>query len=346
MVASPAAPVPSDQDNLIAQYDAEGESSSPDVPAPVESNPAPPPARPLPERGPDGKFLPRQEEARKPSQAMIQMAQDLGLTPEEIASTPADALEVAVYHISRQARRQQEILGRRDSAVEQDRNQAFDRNLGSQGGGSPASGASSSPPTTQPEAAAPEDKPYDLGLQEDQWDPTLMGALKKLAAGHADQAKEIKALKQQIAHLHHVENIRANESFAQKMDRLFSGDEATFGKGEGRTLKEDSDELARRRAVLGAMQGIKENISIEAKYERAYQKIFGSVKPAAPAADDTELAARQDEWRRGNVARPTQRAGGSEPPGTAKATRSVAAKMAEQNGAIDSGEADESDFLG
>src|SRR5260370_39886539 len=85
----------------------------------------------------------------------------------------------------------------------------------------------------------------------------------------------IKQLEGEVGRLRQMETIRANETFAEKMDRLFAGDEGTFGKGEGRTLKEDGPELARRRAVLGVMQSIKSG-TIEQKYDKAYELLYGT----------------------------------------------------------------------
>lgn len=332
--ASPAAPAPS----LVDQYDAEGEDTSePAAPASAAvRSPAPEPDARGPERlrNADGTFAAAQPQERKHSQYMIGMATELGIDPTEIATMTPDTLEVAVYHLSKQQRVRQ-----REASVEQTMHQATDRSLGAQaGGGSPAGQTSS--PSAQPEAAVPPEDPFDLGIDEQAYDPALIGAIKKMGAAHQ---KEIKQLKQQIGQLQHMEAIRANETFAQKMDRLFAGDEGTFGKGEGRTLKDDGPELARRRAVLGVMQSIKAG-TIEQKYEKAYELLYGT-RVEAPAANDA-LAQRQEEWRRGNVARPTQRSGAAEPPGVEKAKRNVAAKLAEANGAVDSGEADEGDFLG
>jgi len=315
-------PVAEAPPSLVEQYEVE--------PEPVEATPAPPPPRspgeaPAPPRarGADGRYLPRTEPdqpltepVRKPSQHLVNLALDLGLSEQEVAATPADALEVAVYHLTRQQ------LGRqREASIAQTINQATDRNLAN-------------------EPAEPETSLADLGLNESNYNDDFVGFLKRMRKEHAD---EIRQLKEQVAHLQRAEGIRANESFAQKMDRLFAGDEGTFGKGDGRTLGEDSPELARRRAVLGVMQSLKVG-TVEDKYAKAYGILYGQ-RQAEPGLDD-ELARRQDEWRRGNTARPTQRSNAGEPPGVEKATRGVRAKLAEMNGAADSGEASAEDFLG
>jgi hypothetical protein len=326
--ANAAAPATS----LVDQYDAEGDSE-PAAPASVDSrSPSPEPESRGPDRDPaTGRFLPSTPETRKPSQYLVGMAQDLGIDPAEIAGMTPDTLEVAVYHLSKQHRANQQWARDREGSREQTRDQATDRNIA---GGQAAAGQTEgesrtpSPPTS--------DDAFDLGIDEQAYDPALIGAIKKMGA----HAKEIKQLKEQIGHLHRLEMVRANETFAQKMDRLFSDDESTFGKGEGRALKEDGPELARRRAVLGVMQGIKTG-TIEDKYAKAYEMLYGTRQ----AHTDDSLAARQDEWRRGNVARPTQRGNASEPPGVEKAKRTAAQKMAEMNGAVESGEASADDFL-
>jgi len=295
------APAQAAQQTLIAEYDIdptpEPAGAAPDSVRSPE--PAPNPgAEPTP-RGADGRFLPHDAApAPQHSQSLMAMARDFGITDEEMSTVTPDALQVAVYQLMQRDRRQQ-----KESAAAQTIHQATDRNLGNQ------------PP------AEPEPPPVD----ESMYDPGLMRMLKQMRDDHAQQ---IKALKDQISQLQQVEAVRSNESFADKMDRLFSGDEKTFGKGDRHSLKEGSADLARRRAVLFQMQQITQG-TLEAKYQQAYKLLYGEREPAP----EPELAARQQEWLRGNVARPTNRDNAAEPDGVAKATRSVAAKQREMNGA-------------
>jgi hypothetical protein len=336
--ASSPAPVPS----LADEYDAESPevTSEPAAPASAVSSPSvAPEARGTDRlRNPDGTYAPILQPERRHSQPMVNMAAELGLTSEEIAGMTPDTLEVAVCHLSKQQRMSQQWQRERQNSVEQTLSQATDRNLaGDQqaGGGSPPD---SGPRVQAGAAAPPADDAYDLGIDKTQYDPALIGAIEKLGRDHA---KEIKSLKQQIQRLEAVEHLRANETNVQTLDRLFNRDSSLFGEGNLMALPKDSPVILKRQAFLATVEKMSGK-TLEEKYEKAKALLYGD---AQPPAGDAALAARQDEWRRGNVARPTQRTGAGEPPGTEKAKRGVAAKLQEMNGAADSGEADADDFL-
>ncbi len=132
---------------------------------------------------------------------------------------------------------------------------------------------------------------------------------------------------------------RERETFTQHVDRRFGERPDVFGAGDVSRMRSGSAELYKRRAVLALVENMKdERGSFDEKFDRAVEAIYGK-RPGAPtqepAAPGRALPPRNPEngrftaeqWAAAGVARPTQRGGGEEPPGEAKALRGVAQKI-------------------
>jgi hypothetical protein len=328
-------------ETFVDQYEIDGTPEP--TPEPVAEAPATvtnaPPSEPLspPPRDPaSGRFVkPDEAAAQSPhSPRLVRMAKDLGLDDGEIASFPVDRLEEVVYHLNKQA-----LSQARQSSIERTIAGATERGLGGQQPDPSAPAAATTP-------AATED--FDLGIDETQYDPGLIAAIKKMGAA---QEKKIKDLESRLEQVNQREAVRANETMANRIDRAFTKHETHLGKGKGRELEEDSRDYQRRIAVLAMVDRNKSKQSLEAKIDLAVKNLYGE-PAAAPARkpatvlnqDDDGLEDRRREWANGGLARPTQRQPSDLPNGTRKAEKSVAAKLAELDAHTD-GEVGPDDFL-
>jgi len=316
-----ALPTPATKPSIVDQYEL-GDTGY-DNSAVLSSDPATseeaPAVAPLPEpassrpRDASGRFLP--QDGPKHSSRTLRMAQDLGLSDQEIAETPPDMLDDVVYHMNRQA-----MKLAREHSTQALLQSPGDRTLAQQ----PPKSAGQAPPEPDEEG---------FGALEEQLDPNLMGVIKR-------QAKEMKELKAMIGQLAQHEQVRQTESMAQQIDRAFEGlgeaYQGILGKGRGIELQADSPHYARRLAVLAEVQRANTPGTMEQQITKAVKTLYGDRGPkqAAQPAGRQPAARRNgysaEEWERGGLARPTQRAGAAEPPGDQKAMRTAAAFMREQ----------------
>jgi hypothetical protein len=175
---------------------------------------------------------------------------------------------------------------------------------------------------TEPKAEAEAEPDIDLGLDESQYEPGLIGAMKKLAR---ESAKEIKALKEELGQVRESEKARVSQENARRVDRVFESlgpdFESHFGKGPGLELAPESAELARRVSVLNFARQMKGDKPFDQKVKTAAGLLFPAApKPTPPAADiEKILKDRQGEWQNGGVAKPTHRDTKELPKGPSKA---------------------------
>ncbi len=323
----------SPKQNIAEQYelgDAASHDAAPEpaVPAtPTEPQPAavsqsasnvpePPPAHSLP-RNPDGTFAPRATEPPQHSSRLIEMAHDFGLSDDEISSLPTPILEKAVHKLYKQ---QQELF--RQHSIQATLQQ-------------PPSQPAQIPDGSGVPGGTPEPTPSDLGINEADYDPGLMGVIKKLQA----EINTLKAAHQQTAQL----------SFNEQCDIAFAKHKAHVGEGTRSDLTDDSPFLARRVAILNMVKLMPQKGTLQSRIDKAVETLYGTpAKPDAPAPTAKSSAPRvtEEEWRGGSLQKPTHRKPSDEAPGVAKATRSVAAKLDEMNGSVAQEPESVDDFLG
>ncbi len=280
-----------------------------------------PPAAPRP-RNPDGTFAPTPvSEPPALSPRLRRMAEDCGLSEDDIAGcTPAE-LEHTVYILNRRLReesRQEARVQSRDASRQP---------------------ADESPGATVPQGTvdagnAPAPSTFDLGLgdKESDFDPDLIRVIKGLGQQLQDTRRELQG---HIQLLLGREVARENETNAERMDRAINAwDDARFGKGRGAELAKDGPEFGRRIAVLAEAQrlagGPKAGMAkLLANLDKARTNLFGAASEAprptgerAPAAPSPE-GPLEDAWREGGLAAPTNRSGAQEPAGRDRAIESV-----------------------
>jgi len=333
--AATQAPARTANQTFVDQYEIdppEAPEALPDASEPdTNAVPAPGPVSAPRERDPaTGRCLaPAEAVPSQHSPRLVRMAKDLGLDDGEINSIPADRIEDIVYHLNKQA-----LAQARSHSIERTLAGATERNIVNQ----------------QSDPVAPAAKPadeFDLGIDEAQYDPGLIAAIKKM--GKSQDAR-IKELESQVSAVTQREVVRANETTADRIDRAFSKHETHLGKGKGRELAEESRDYQRRIAILAMVDRDKGKGSLESKIDHAVTNLYGAPAPAAPAkpaaaADDPELETRRRDWNNGGLARPTQRQPSDMPNGTRKAEKSVAAQLKEMGAVEESGEAGPEDFL-
>lgn len=171
-------------------------------------------------------------------------------------------------------------------------------------------------------AAIPEE--IDLGVPKesvDGLDDDLVKILRK-------QAAEIAELKRQMASGAQAQQAREAATVGQRLDALFAGDEAAFGKKPTGKTDPRSKEGARRLAViayLNNLAGSKQATTLEADFAAAVEALgFSSAAPGVELARQEE-----DRWAKAGAARPTQRNAQPEPKGEGRAARAVQEKREE-----------------
>lgn len=287
-----------------------GESPSPPPPSPATS--AAPAARP------------------KHSRITLRQATDLGVPQELVDSSTPEQLDEYVYLLNRQ---------RLEFSLERDRLGAADRPAG----GKKEPGRAPAPAATPEEGEGD----IDLGLDEEQYDPGLISAIKKVAG---TLRQENRQLRQQVEALVTSERARVTETQNQTIDRLFRElgptHEATFGRGSRLEVGAASPEFSRRMAVLALVERMTEG-TLPERFQRAVTTLFGDGKAVAPAAAPAVPAAQPglaERWAQGGTARPTHRTT-AEPPGERKAV-ATAGRIMRENGLISDGDLSEDDFPG
>lgn len=310
--ATPEAPPPS-QESLVDQYEFDTDPE----PTPEPETPAPPPSAATATSGPpaEAKDSPAPEEqpqeAAKPNhpEALVRLAEDLGISSEEIETSSPEGLALAIRHIFRTTTAKQ----------------------------------------PEPKAETPEPEPeIDLGLDESQYEPGLIGAMKKLAR---ENAKELKAVTAKLEEYEKREQARDIEEKNRRIDGAFESlgpdFEAHFGKGSARELGRESPELARRFAVLSFANQMKGDAPLEKKLQKAanllYQPSPKQQATTPPAAEvEKILAQRRGEWAEGGVARPTHRESKELPKGPTRAKQTFNRELKAAGLADDSENFDES----
>ena len=286
------------------------EEAAPSVAA--DTDPAPPPAQDRP-RNPDGTFakIPKHEAF------LVQQAEEYGYSSEDIDEmSPAALRRVITQH-----RNHQRLL------TEQFTKQySLDQNKVRQ-------------PVEAPKP--PEEDTIDLGLDENQYDPQLIQAMKKLAGA---RNAEIKELRQKLDERDQRDQQREGLRLESIIDNAFSslGDkfEKVFGRGAGRDVSQNDQAGYRRRlAVLRDAQINAQNMTpaqIKAKIRDSVELMFPGTAEAyaevtqqgGPNGPASAPRITPEQWANGAVAKPTQRRG-EEPKGDAKAIKNLTARMKE-----------------
>lgn len=306
---------PKEEKPVLAEYELGDSQFDPAIDLPPAKTPDPQPA------AADASLpAPAEPAAPKHSGRLVRMARDLGLSDEEINSTPTEQLDDIVYHLNRQA-----LQSAREASRTETFHQSQDRRAA---------------PQEEPVAPEAPDE-YGLDLDESQYAPGLVRALKEVAG---KSKREIEALQKQVRSLEEREKNRQQESVTRQLDRLFEkADKPTlFGKGGRHELAAEGPEYMRRIAVLSAMDRMKEGTLAE-KFQRAVTMLYGQAPQPSEPANGNQLSDQQKRWNDAALAKPTQRQS-EEPKGEAKALKSAARYMRE-NGIGDADDMTEEGFL-
>lgn len=305
--AAPApAPVPDDP------YDLGDTSFNPQpvaAPAPVaEVAPDPRP------RNPDGTFA---RPAPVHPQYLKDQALEFGFSEADLAEMPTDALHRTVLQM---AKNRLAFRSQQDTA----------RTV--QGDGPRVD------PPPQPEPA-----PDDLGLDESQYDPGLVGILKK----QAKELAELRKVKGVVDSLNERETKRETSRAGDLLDSHFEAlgpeYERIFGAGPAGELA-DADAMKRRIFVLQEAGVNLSNVTPKslAKIKAVAEKIYMPPEAAkapdpyapaekAPAANGAKPRVSPEDWAKASLAKPTQRSGASEPKGEALAKANLAQRFREED---------------
>jgi len=263
-------------------------------------------------RNPDGTFA----KVPKHEAYLVQQAEEFGYGPEDIEELSPQALRRVIT----QHRNHQRLIADQFS-----KQHAIDQNK----------------VHVPVEAPKTEDDDIDLGLDEAQYDPQLVAAMKKLARS---QSQEVKSLKAQLAERDQRDQQREGLRLESIIDGAFSsmGDkfEKIFGKGAGRDVSQkDQAGYRRRLAVLRDAQINVQNMTpaqIKAKIRESVELMYPDTQEAygevvkQGASNDAPSRITPEQWANGTVAKPTQRKG-EEPKGDAKAIRNLTARMKESS---------------
>lgn len=201
----------------------------------------------------------------------------------------------------------------------------------------------------QPDAPAPEfDLGKELGVKTDDWNEETRAILTPVVKHLAGQIAE---LKDQLTKVNERDQNRERNAHFDKLDQLFVQNEDLFGKGQRTDLDRDSDELARRVAVIGEMtrmQAADNGLSLKEAFHKATKRLnyVSAPKPAAPAAPAPEPARDvtvpdPHGFLNGSTIVPASRATKPEPKGVKLAEANLAARMRERAVAVDTTEHDE-----
>lgn len=282
-------------------------------------------------RNPDGTFAAFQKhiEPAKPDPLaklpsyLVEQARDFGFSDDEIGEMSVNVLGKTIN----QMHRQQHAL--RNSF-------ARERQI-------------SDGQVRAPEPKPPEEPDVDLGIDnEADYDPKLLGALKKLARANRD---EVKALKGELAQRDMRDRERGNRRSVAMIDAAFAAlpeYEKIFGKGPGTQLGSDKPEMRRRIAVLRMANVDKSEIvsvaELKAQIKQATEDLYPSsfispeADPYAAADKKPEKNGKakpritEEEWADGALARPTQRKGADVVKGDALAVANMEKRLRDKGG--------------
>lgn len=239
------------------------------------------------------------------------LAEDLGMTKEEIEKLEPTALKVTVRSMTRAAFRARQV----------DQNQ-------------PLKPVEPETPKADPfklEFKDKDGKPHKDAdgndVNEDSYDPGIIGIMK-------GQAKEIAFLKQQVGYLLQE---RAHSDF-NKMDQIFEKHGDFFGKGPRGTVAQDSVEYSRRMMVLseaGRLAGPKatrDQILAKMPQVIAALNVGTAAAPAKTPEPEKKPEANgvnrfsPEAWNAATLATPSHRES-KEPKGIARAQKAVAERL-------------------
>lgn len=275
--------------------------------APPQNEAPPEQEQPERERDEHGRFIPKKPSAPMASashpRGLAAMARDLGVPDEQIQGMTTEHLDNLVFHLNQQ----------RFTFLENERTRTAQSERQQQ-------------PVEEPEP--------DIGMEEADYDPKLVAAMKKLAKENQALRKEFKQLNEQRIS---DEQRRRDESIDDAFLSLPANRQAIYGSGRIGALT--PAELARRNAVLAIAQH--QRGSIKQKIQQADNILYGDHPEQPPAAQPTngsayveeELAKRRESWPNAPVARPTSRASEGEPPSLKKARDSFKKRMREMEDA-------------
>lgn len=172
------------------------------------------------------------------------------------------------------------------------------------------------------------EEPFDLGLSEDDVDPKIIAAFKKMNERHEKKTARLEAALavERASKEQSSLNVRVDKAFADL------GDPKLFGTGGLEELPANSAYAQRRKAVWNmAKEGASSLPEALARLAQARQVLFGGEPPKQAPSGDTatpQATPSQTTWAAGAVAKPTQRAGAIDPPGPEKAAKTIQAKFA------------------
>jgi hypothetical protein len=314
---TPAAPAPEDPYDLgdtgIEAFVKPAEGKLDPSSKGVGANPSPSPADERP-RNPDGTFA---RTAPLHPQYLKDQALEFGFSEDDLAEMPTEALHRTVLQMAknRLAFRSQQDAAR---TVQGD-------------------GPKPEPPP------APEPAPDDLGLDENLYDPGLIGILKK----QAKELAELRKVKGVVDNLSERETKRETSRAADLLDGHFEalGPEfkRIFGDGPAGELT-DADAMKRRIAVLNEAGINLSNVTTKslAKIKAAAELLYkapAEAKAPEPYADAGKASGANgatprvspEDWAKAGLAKPTQRAGAAEPKGEELAKANLAKRFREED---------------
>jgi hypothetical protein len=206
----------------------------------------------------------------------------------------------------------------------------------------------------QPEPAAAQQRDeLDLDLDESQYDPGLVNALKKFSGAAKKQRDENRQLHEKLTAFEQREAQRRASSTAEQFDAAFDalgdGYAPRFGKGD---IGAVSEAEAKRRLAVLLTAGIDVNNPppprvLRQRLREAAETLYGAAEarapeappPAAPAPKPTPpkdpvngrfVPPTAEQWDAAALGRPSARNGAPEPHGVKRATRAVAALIRER----------------
>lgn len=286
---------------LEERYEQESDFS-PELDRPAErAVEAEPVSKPDRQRRSDGTFLPAAAErpaAQQHSRAVSRLALDLGFSQEEIDQTAPEILEDRVYHVNR---RTFEMLAAQKAAVGNGLHAA-------EGGAQPVE-------PKEPEAE------FDYSMLDETFAKHLKAKDARLAQLEAKLASQ--------------EQARVTEGRDEQIDKIFAelADPERFGEGGRKELPYDSDEMERRRVLVGKANTLPSG-TLKERISKAHRILYGA--PARRSAGEetsdydtparsapSELERRREAWDAGRLAVPSHR---KPAPLSAEARATLAAK--------------------
>lgn len=193
---------------------------------------------------------------------VVKQAKQLGVTQQEIDSTPTDELKDQLLFASNQRERiQHDNPGR-----PRDEHGRF----------------VAAPPEPSAPAQEPEFSLKSIGVDLDEADEFTQNTLTKVLA---PLVKQISALQAELAGVKQAEQERQVGQFYDSLDQMFNENETVFGKGSRKKMDPTSDEFFRRKMTIEAMRQIKAEDphgSREDHFALACKRLFLTAPTSAP----------------------------------------------------------------